>query len=749
MSITADQSNASNSLHPSDRIPTHPDIKWFGKFQFQLLVVVLGVTIPVLIAVVVLISNSANTLVVRLAERQLQASNQAIAANISLWLDFNRKTLEQLALMPDITSMDPSRQKPVLESATTVYPYMYLVHTAGPDGNNVARSDQEENKRYSDRSWFTNSIEGDPFTVQSLIGRTSREPAVAMGVPIRDQLGQIVGVLGIASDLDDVTQEVDAGRIGETGFAYVIDAKNRVIAHPNAEFTSGLRNLSSAPPVAALRQAPGPDFVTFTDEQGRTWRAYVSELDNGWAVVVQQQTDELLSNLRTFQFLAFVVTAVGLVILLGLLWVMSRRLVQPVRLLTDTATAVAAGDLSRQVPVKREDEIGALATSFNSMTSQLRQLIGNLEQKVSDRTKALETVIHVSERLTSILDLEQLLQEMVDEIKEKFSYYHAHVYMLDDQGQKLVMAAGVGKAGKQMKAKGHAISLNAPTSLVARAARTGEVVRVDNVREATDWLANPLLPDTYSEMAVPIIAEDQVVGVLDVQQDRVAGLGEGDADLLRSLAGQVAIAVRNARLFSQTQAALNEAEKLQQLYLGEVWDRLIATRPTTDYEYRSASLVPLSEVPTPEATAALQQRQMIRVEAEGSKPASRELISEAVQGSVDAASTSPVALASPLKLRDKIIGVLGIHAADSQRVWTEDEIALIEAVSEQMSLALENARLFEETQRSAWHDRVVSESTTEIWLADEIEAVMRAAVAQLGDKLQASEVVLRLGTETK
>jgi GAF domain-containing protein len=98
-------------------------------------------------------------------------------------------------------------------------------------------------------------------------------------------------------------------------------------------------------------------------------------------------------------------------------------------------------------------------------------------------------------------------------------------------------------------------------------------------------------------------------------------------------------------------------------------------------------------------------------------------------------------------LRDQIIGVLGIHSDDLNRQWTADEIALIEAVSEQMSLAIENARLFEESQRNAWRDQIISESTAKVWSSADIEEVMRTAVAQLGEKLRASEVVIRLGTE--
>ena len=168
--------------------------------------------------------------------------------------------------------------------------------------------------------------------------------------------------------------------------------------------------------------------------------------------------------------------------------------------------------------------------AFKSMTDQLRNLITTLEERVVSRTQRLEVVASLSEQLNAILDFDQLLLELVSQVKDTFGYYHAHVYMLDES-QNLVMAAGAGEAGRQMMAQGHSISLDVPTSLVARAARTNQIVSIANVREAADWLPNPLLPDTYSEMAVPIVSEGQVVGVLDVQQDEVAGLDEGDAGL--------------------------------------------------------------------------------------------------------------------------------------------------------------------------------------------------------------------------
>jgi serine phosphatase RsbU (regulator of sigma subunit) len=176
-------------------------------------------------------------------------------------------------------------------------------------------------------------------------------------------------------------------------------------------------------------------------------------------------------------------------------------------------------------------------------------------KRLQRANREIKAVANLSGRLNAILDFDQLLQVLVDQVQERFGYYYVYVYLLDDERQQLVMQAGVGEAGEKMKAQGYKIPLAAKISLAARATRLGEVVSVDNVREAEDWLPNSLLPNTCSEMVVPIIREDQVVGVLGVQSDQVAGLDETNADVLRSLANQVGVALSNAQLFEQiTQA---------------------------------------------------------------------------------------------------------------------------------------------------------------------------------------------------
>ncbi len=364
---------------------------------------------------------------------------------------------------------------------------------------------------------------------------------------------------------------------------------------------------------------------------------------------------------------------------------------------------------------------------------KLEAIRGTLEERVAARTRGLELVTTLSERLTGILDFDQLLVELVNQVKEGFDYYHAHIYILDEQRQSLIMTAGVGEAGAQMKAEGHHILLNAPTSLVAQTARTGEIVNVSDVHQSPNALPNPLLPDTCSEMAVPIIVDEQVVGVLDVQQDKIGGFDENDADLLRLLANQVAVAIRNAHLFDEVETALVEAQVAQERYVAQNWQISRSDVPDKECLYTQPGMLELSD-----ATLETAQEQALAQNRPAIVP-------------IDEYEVSPKPLVAPVSLAGQTIGALQLHKTDSEdtsKFWTEQDLEFVETILNQVAQSAENLRLFGETQEQAGREKTIREITDKLRAAPNLERLLEVATLELSQRLPVTHAELELGIET-
>jgi GAF domain-containing protein/HAMP domain-containing protein len=444
------------------------------------------------------------------------------------------------------------------------------------------------------------------------------------------------------------------------------------------------------------------------------------------------------------QALAGMLVGTGIVLLIAMVagGLLTRQLIAPLREMVPVTESIAAGDLERRIAISQLDEIGTLARAFNTMTDQLQTLITGLEDRVADRTQRLEIVATLGEHLGAILHLEELLPEIVDQIKENFGYYHAHIYLLDEQRENLVVAAGTGDAGAEMKARGHSIALESPTSLVARAARTGQIVRVDNVRETEDWLPNPLLPDTYSEMAVPVVLDGQVVGVLDVQEDKIAGLDESDASLLRSLANQVAVTIRNAHQFEEVETALAEAHALQRQYVQQAWDRTRVTqRGISRVQYSLGGSTTLPETVISEVRQQVLSKKQLTVVTVND--GDQEKDSEQVGGNVQQAVVAPV------NLHGTTIGNLQLHETDRGRKWTEGELAIVNAVVEQVAQVVENLRLFSETQERASRERLIGEVSDKLRRAPDMETLVQRAVSELAQILGPARTFVRFGSRAE
>ena len=400
--------------------------------RFRITSLVLIISVIVLVGATVFINNRAIAVIEQNSNEQLNTASSTLATTVSVWLEPHLNALKTLVSLPDIISMEADRQKMVLQKMANAYPYMYLISTTDLQGMNVARNDNEKFKDYSNREWFQKTRDGSAVTFESLIGKTSHRPALVVAMAIKNEAGRIVGVGMFATNLDHLAHQVRVTRAGKTGFAYLIDRKNRVIAHPDPVFANNLSDFSAYPPVKALRQGKR-GLVSFVDEKGQHWRAYLNNLDNGWGVVVQEQEEELLSTQRLFQRVALTIIFIAGLIMMSLTWWGVTWALKPINTLTEAVKRVTSTNMSRpdfefvrcaSFNIRTKDEVGTLADSFYKMAVRLQATLVSLEQELYEHKRTEEELKKHRDRLEDLVkertkDLTKSNERLIQEIEER------------------------------------------------------------------------------------------------------------------------------------------------------------------------------------------------------------------------------------------------------------------------------------------------------------------------------------------
>ena len=326
------------------------------------------------------------------------------------------------------------------------------------------------------------------------------------------------------------------------------------------------------------------------------------------------------------------------------------------------------------------------------------------------RATRLRAISDVSQAISQIRDLKTLLPLIAQQISSKFDFYHVGIFLFSEDKKFAELIAANSEGGKRMLERGHRLELG-QVGVVGRVARDGTPRVALDVGQDAVYFDNPDLPETHSEMALPLKAGSEIIGVLDVQSKRKNIFSSEDTEVFSSLANQVAIAIDNARQVAATEAALEEARSLSQEYIREAWTKLAETQTQTGYRYVNNSVFPILEQ------------------------------SEAFTSEQENMSLIEV----PVELRGEKIGVLKVRMQlDAAENLTTNDRELLRAVAERAGLALENARLLQEAQRRAGKEGAISQFATTISEVSDTDKLMSVAVRELQKILHAAEVSFEL-----
>jgi GAF domain-containing protein/HAMP domain-containing protein len=601
---------------------------------------------------------------------------------------------------------------------------------------------------------------------------STRQISFASRVSNQDSTTGILAVLYDAQVLQTLVERNNA-KAGELSYAVLLDEDHIRLAHganqglinksvvqkTEAE-TEYLQLIGRLPPLSseelatnlaefdqALLAAGGDKPFLYSITEGMDSDLYtgaVIELTNrSWKVAYLQPESIFKNPPREMATRALYIGGLFLIASTCLAILVSRRITTPIIELTKTAQRVTAGDLWIQAPVSR-DEIGMLSSAFNGMTTELRRTLESLEHRVVERTSELaktshqakrradqlQTIAEVSQTITSIKDQDSLLNKVAQLLSERFAFYHVGIFLTDHTGEYAVLQAANSEGGQRMLEKNHRLKVGLE-GIVGYTIHSGQARIALDVGDDAVYFNNPDLPYTRSEMALPLKVGEAVIGALDVQSMEQAAFSEEDISLLGTLADQVAVAIENVRLLSETQKALTELQTLHRQYLRHEWSQVFAEKGQSGFEYRFGKLLPISNDMDNDVWRKLEEsRQAVIIKENTEEP-----------------TEASAALAAPITVRGQIIGYLNLEEIDPERQWTEDELHFLQEVADQVGLAVENARLIEQTQQRAEREHRVAQITTKMRESSDPQLIIETAVRELKHALRVKQVQVFLPHE--
>ncbi|MCP4417558.1 MAG: GAF domain-containing protein [Chloroflexi bacterium] len=551
------------------------------------------------------------------------------------------------------------------------------------DGNYyVVTQDGLQNK--GDRYYFQNSrdlesgqIYISPLDLNVEQGEieTPHKPMIRYGTPIY-RSGELSGVIVTNVLAEKFLEPLGLGNAP----SFLVDQEGYYLYHPDEnkrwgrDLETGIQVSADYPDLVSQLFSAGTSTLNSADQfLAFTPVTIPGEETSRWYMVNFQAAAEVLAPVEAKQDLGVLLVGVTILFAAFVATIISRVFSEPLVSLTRAAEGLAAGNLDIRVSVDRQDEVGVLATAFNSMGVRVQGFVGSLETTVAARTRDLELAVEVGRMVSQVREESVLLTDAVEIIRSRFDLYYTQIYLVDDSGHYLVLKNGTGEAGKRLVARGHRLAIGSG-SINGMVAAQKKVVLVSDTAVSPIFFPNPLLPDTRSEMAVPLLLGDQVVGVLDLQSDKPNGLKADALPAFEALAGQLAVAVQNASLFTEAVKARAEMEAQARLLSRTGWEdhlNAVEQREYMGYRYESGKVVSLPEpLETGEANGRL--------------------------------------LNTPISINGEAVGIIQLEAL-SEEIIPADDAHMVATVAQQVAQQIENLRLLQDSQRY----RLESEAATQ------------------------------------